>query len=94
MPVAFGSESTATSLARPKSRTFTRPSRVTMTLAGFKSRWTMPRSCAADRASASGTAISKNRERGKPPVGMSCVQGRALDELHGEKRMSPASSTE
>ena len=30
------------SLARPKSSTFTRPSGVTMTLAGFRSRWVMP----------------------------------------------------
>ncbi len=27
----------------------------------------MPRSCAADNASASGTLISKNRESGRPP---------------------------
>ena len=39
-------------LARPKSRTFTRPSRVTLTLAGFRSRCTMPASCAVSSASA------------------------------------------
>ena len=39
-------------LARPKSSTFTRPSGVTLTLAGFRSRWTMPFSCAYSSASA------------------------------------------
>ena len=37
------SVSSATSFATPKSSTFTTPSRVTMTFAGFRSRWTMPR---------------------------------------------------
>src|ERR1039458_5920932 len=32
--------------ASPKSRIFTTPSRVTLMLAGFRSRWTMPFSCA------------------------------------------------
>ena len=36
-----------TDFARPKSRILTRPSRVTKTFWGFRSRWTMPRSCAA-----------------------------------------------
>ena len=34
--------SSAVSFARPKSRTFTAPSLPTITLAGFRSRWTMP----------------------------------------------------
>ena len=38
--------------ASPKSKTFTTPSAVIAMLAGFKSRWTIPRSCAASRASA------------------------------------------
>ena len=38
--------------ARPKSRTFTRPPPVTMTLEGFRSRWTMPRAWASASASA------------------------------------------
>src|SRR5947207_3141349 len=33
--------------ARPKSRIFTRPSLVTMTFSGFRSRWTTARACAA-----------------------------------------------
>jgi hypothetical protein len=39
-------------LARPKSSTLTVPSRVTLTFAGFRSRWTIPPSCAASSASA------------------------------------------
>jgi hypothetical protein len=38
--------------ARPKSSTLTNPCGVTFTLAGFKSRWTIPFSCAASGASA------------------------------------------
>ena len=40
----------ATLRARPKSSTLMCPSLVTITLAGLRSRWTMPRSCAAARA--------------------------------------------
>ena len=39
-------------LASPKSSTFTLPSAVILRLAGFKSRWTTPASCAAPSASA------------------------------------------
>ena len=44
------------SFARPKSRIFTRPSCVTKMFSGFRSRWTMPLSCAAARPSAICTA--------------------------------------
>ena len=44
-------------LAMPKSSSFT-PVRVTITLAGFRSRWTMPASCAASRAPATSRAIA------------------------------------
>src|SRR5262249_51346431 len=50
--------SPASALARPKSRTLTFPAGVTLTLAGFKSRWTIPFSCAASSASAICRAIS------------------------------------
>ena len=43
--------------ARPKSSTFTAPSARTLMFAGFKSRWMMPCSCAASRASATCFAI-------------------------------------
>ena len=45
--VAFAIPSACVSLARPKSRILTRPSFVTKTFSGFRSRWTMPFSCAA-----------------------------------------------
>ena len=38
--------------ANPKSRTLTTPDGVTLTLAGLRSRWMMPLSCAAESASA------------------------------------------
>ena len=44
--VACVTSSPSRSLARPKSSTLTRSSRVSMTLALLKSRWTTPRSCA------------------------------------------------
>ncbi len=40
-------------IASPKSRTFTTPSGVTLMLAGLRSRWMIPFSCAASSASAS-----------------------------------------
>ena len=55
-------------LARPKSRILTRPSGVTLTLAGFKSRWTMPFSCAASRPRAISRARATTSSIGKPPV--------------------------
>jgi len=58
-------------LARPKSSTFTLPSGATITFAGFRSRWTIPRSCAAPSASASGTAASNNAPSVMPPGGIS-----------------------
>ena len=42
-PDAAGSSA----FANPKSSTFTVPSSVTLMLAGFRSRWTIPCSCAA-----------------------------------------------
>ncbi len=39
---ALPEPSTCVSLARPKSRIFTRPSFVTKRFSGFKSRWTIP----------------------------------------------------
>jgi hypothetical protein len=44
-------------LARPKSRTLTTPDGVILMFAGLRSRWTMPRSCAASSASAIRLAI-------------------------------------
>jgi hypothetical protein len=73
------------SFASPKSSTLTRPSFVTMTLAGFKSRCTMPFSCAAASASPSALAISTICSTGSPPAGMRAVEWLALDQLHGQE---------
>src|SRR5947209_4789691 len=48
----------STSFASPKSSTFTRQSRRSMTFSGLRSRWTMPASCAASTAAATCTATS------------------------------------
>src|SRR6266852_8939969 len=60
-----------TALARPKSTTFTAsaPSRlrVSMMLSGFRSRCTMPRSCAACRAAATWMQMSAARTTGSAP---------------------------
>jgi len=59
--VTFWLSSPPTALAMPKSTTFTTsaPSRarVSMMLSGFRSRWTIPRSCAAWSASATCTKM-------------------------------------
>jgi hypothetical protein len=60
--------------ASPKSSTLTTPSGVTLMLAGFRSRWTMPFSCAASRASAIWPAMarpwSKDNARAGCPGGL------------------------
>src|SRR5262249_47685967 len=61
--------SPASALARPKSRTLTFPAGVTLTLAGFKSRWTIPFSCAASSASAICRAISSASPGSGGPLG-------------------------
>ena len=52
--------------ARPKSSTLTMPSGVILMLAGFRSRWTMPFSCAASSASAICRAIVSASASGRP----------------------------
>src|SRR3981081_2204091 len=77
--------SAPTSLARPKSRTLTRPSVVTITLAGFRSRCMMPFSCAAASASASAPAISTNAFDWQAIRGDQPIQRLPLDQFHSEK---------
>ena len=60
-------ESDVASLASPKSSTFTRPSFVSITFAGLRSRWTTPFSCAAASASAMAMPSSTTRAAGSPP---------------------------
>ena len=62
-PVPSGSSA----FARPKSMTLTVPSVRTFTFAGFRSRWTMPRSCALSSASAIWRAIGSTSASGMGP---------------------------
>ena len=54
-------------LANPKSSTFTVPSGRRMMLPGFRSRWTMPFSCASSSASAICLAIRSASSSGTAP---------------------------
>src|SRR5262249_42287132 len=58
---------TVPTLASPKSRILTRPSFVTMTFSGFRSRWTIPASCARASPSAIWTAIGRSFLIGRAP---------------------------
>jgi hypothetical protein len=62
--------------AIPKSSTFTIPSGVTLMVAGFKSRWTMPFSCAASSATAIWRAADSATRTGiGPPPSRSASVG-------------------
>ena len=80
--------SSPAALARPKSRTFTAPSGVISILAGFRSRWTMPFSCAMSRASAICRAMS-TRQRGHGP----CPRSRSASVRPLDQLASTSSST-
>ena len=72
--------------ARPKSSTFTVPSARTLMLAGFRSRWTMPCSCAASSASAICLRDRRALRRAAARPRRDAVGERlALDELHHER---------
>jgi hypothetical protein len=60
----------STSFANPKSSTFTVPSARTLMLAGLRSRWTTPASCAASSASAICFAIGSASSSGIGPRAM------------------------
>ncbi len=60
----------SSAFARPKSRTFTVPSSRTLMLAGFRSRWMIPASCAASSASAICLAIGSASASGIGPWAM------------------------
>jgi len=55
--------------ASPKSSTLTVPSSRTLMFCGFRSRWTMPCSCAASSASMIWRAMAIASARGNPPDG-------------------------
>ncbi len=70
------------SFARPKSRILTSPSFVTITFSGFKSRWTIPASCALARPSAICAAIGSSFFDRQRAAGEKLPQRRALHPLH------------
>ena len=71
-------------LARPKSRTLTLPSGVSLTFPGLRSRWTIPFSCAASSASAICRATARASSRGSGAALQPLGEVLALDELHDE----------
>ena len=84
--VASGSSA----FARPKSSTFTVPSARTLTFAGFRSRWTMPCSCAASSASAICRAIGSASSSGIGAARDALREVVALDELHHQRLGAPS----
>ena len=72
-------------LARPKSSIFTAPAGVILMLAGFRSRWMMPCSCAASRPSAICRAMGRASSSGSGPL-----QVGALDQLHHQRALLDA----
>ena len=69
--VASGEDRSAViAFARPKSRTLTLPSGRSFTLAGFRSRWTIPFSCAASSAAAIWRAMPSASSMGIGPPAM------------------------
>ena len=79
------------SFASPKSSTFTAPAGVIFMLAGLRSRWTMPLSCAASSASAICRAIGRashgNRSRVNA-ISERLALRRAPGRAHGRRRDS------
>ena len=71
--------------ASPKSRTFTVPSARTLMLAGFRSRWMMPCSCAASSASAICFAIGSASTSGDRALRDAIGERWPFDQLHHER---------
>ena len=76
------------SRAMPKSRTFTVPSTVRNTFAGFRSRWMMAFSCAATSTSSSwmASAVTTRDERRRPDASHTSSTDRPRRELHHQER--------
>ena len=71
-------------LARPKSSTFTVPSGRSLMFAGLRSRWMIPCSCAASRASAICRAIGSASASGIGPRAMRSASVAPVDQLQDE----------
>ena len=79
--------------ARPKSSTLTSPPGVTFTLAGFRSRWMTPRSCAASSAPAIWRRRRRAPRRRERPAGQSILERGAVHQLQHEGQASVAGSS-
>ena len=75
----------SSALASPKSSTFTTPSARTLMLAGLRSRWTIPCSCAASSASAICARSAAPRRAASRPRAIRSRQIVALDQLHHQR---------
>ena len=77
--------SPVSAFARPKSSTLTCPPGVSFTLAGFRSRWTIPFSCAASSARAICRAIASASSSGIGPARDPLRERLAFDELEHQR---------
>ena len=77
--------SPAAAFASPKSSTFTTPSGVILMFAGFRSRWTIPFSCAASSASAICRAMVSASASGSGPARDAVGQRLALDQFQHQR---------
>ena len=75
----------SSAFARPKSSTLTVPSGATLMLAGFRSRWMMPCSCAASRASAICVRSAAPRRAACGPLRDAIRERRSLDQLQDQR---------
>ena len=94
MSVCVRVRSVACHFARPKSATFGVPSAASSTLPGFRSRWTMPRSCAAatPRATFStSSAAARGDMRGPPSRSESDPPVTSSIAMNGHPAWSPIS---
>ncbi len=89
---APGAGAVSSALARPKSRTFTVPSSRTFTLAGFRSRWITPASCAACSARAICRAMDSTSSRGIGPCSRRSARVGPSTSSRTSARVPPASS--
>ena len=74
------------SLARPKSRIFTRPSLVMNRFSGFRSRCTMPFSCAAASPRATCNCVVDRLAGGKRPAPQALAQGLSFQQFGNHVR--------
>ena len=82
----------SSALASPKSSTFTTPSARSLMLAGLRSRWMIPCSCAASSASAICLRDRQRLVEGQRAAGEALRQILALDQLHHQRATPPLSS--